>query len=297
MQEEVLKEKKKWPSKTESTMIEKSLIQNVQSHYFKNILYLLKNPKKLEETDDQKSRNLILSLGLALESDIIYVTGRIHFHGSNEPYGKLILMPGHGPVAWCIMKRYHLKTLHGGGNHALLASREKLWFLRGGKLAQSARKKCEQCAPFDIKPISVPEATLPMERIAPCYPFQTTGLDFAGPIYNIGSSHKEQTKKYYVLVFTCAFTRLVSLELTAAVDKEHFVLAFDSFRSQKGKPQTVYSDNALTFRSVEKQITLPMSDWDQVVNGYTDIDWKFNVTRAAWWGGFLERVVRILKKK
>jgi hypothetical protein len=206
-------------------------------------------------------------------------------------------MPGTGPISWAIMKKYHLSTMHGGSNHALLASREKYWFLRGGKLAISVRKKCSNCIPYDRKPISVPEATLPKERITPCYPFEVTGLDFAGPIGQIGSTPKEQEKKYYVLIFTCAVTRLVSFELTSAVDKEHFVMGFDTFRSQKGKPKIVYSDNAQTFRSVEKQITLPMSDWDQVVSGYTDIQWKFNVTRAAWWGGFFERVVRMLKEK
>jgi len=50
----------------------------------------------------------------------IYVQGRIHFKGDNEPYGQLILMPGMGPVSWTITKKYHMSTLHGGSNHALL---------------------------------------------------------------------------------------------------------------------------------------------------------------------------------
>jgi len=90
---------------------------------------------------------------------------------------------------------------------------------------------------------------------------------------------------------------LVHFELTAKLDREYFVMAFDNFRSLRGKPATVYSDNASTMRAVEKEITLPMSDWDQIVNGFSDINWKFNVTRAAWWGGFFERVVRMLKEK
>jgi hypothetical protein len=40
-----------------------------------------------------------------------------------------------------------------------------------------------------------------------------------------------------------------------------------------------------------------MDDWEQIKSGFTDITWNFNVTRAAWWGGFFERVVRMLKEK
>jgi hypothetical protein len=119
-------------------------------------------------------------------------------------------------------------------------------------LAVSIRKKCEQCSPYDRKPIEIPEATHPQERITLSSPFQVTGLDFAGPITGIGSTPQDQKNKYYVLVLTCAVTRLVSFELTAAMDREQFVMAFDTFRATKAKPQNVYSDNALTFRSVEK---------------------------------------------
>jgi hypothetical protein len=260
-----------WPTKEEQKLVEDGLIRHIQTHYFGEVIHLLKNPTKMDGLENNKSKSLILSLGLVLENDIIYVQGRIHFKGDNEPYGQLILMPGMGPVSWTIMKKYHLSTLHGGSNHALLASRERFWFLRGGKLAINVRKKCSNCIPFDRKPISVPEATLPKERITPCYPFEVTGLDFAGPISGIGPTKNDQEKKYYVLIFTCAVTRMVSFELTAAVDTEHFIMAFDTFKSQKGKPQKVYSDNAQTFRSVEKQITLPMSDWEQVMSGNTEI--------------------------
>jgi len=88
-------------------------------------------------------------------------------------------------------------------------------------------------------------------------------LDFAGSILGIGPTKNDQEKKYNVLIFTCAVTRMVSFELTAAVDTEDFIMAFHTFKSHTGKPQKVYSDNAQTFRSVKKQITLPMSDWEQ----------------------------------
>ena len=295
--EEVIKEKKVWATKQEQDLVQEALVREAQAHYFKDVLQLLQNPKRMETSDDNRAKKLILNLGLSLENGIIYTKGRIHQSDEGFPYGKLILMPGNGPIAWSIMKVFHHQTQHGGSNHALLASREKFWFLRGAKLAVSVKKRCEQCSLLDRKPISVPEATLPAERTMTCAPFEVTGLDFAGPLHGIGPTAKDQEKKYYVLVFTCAVTRAVHFELTAAVDREHFVMGFDNFKSIRGKPKVVYSDNAKTFQSVEQQLSLPLSDWDQIVNGYTDITWKFNVTRAAWWGGFFERVVRMFKDK
>jgi len=92
-------------------------------------------------------------------------------------------------------KNYHLNTLHAGANHALLASRSEVWFLMGPKIAKNIRKRCEQCAHYDRKPISVPEATLPIERLTPCYTFQINALDFARQIYNIAASAKDEPKK------------------------------------------------------------------------------------------------------
>ena len=295
--EEVFKKNINCATKTEQEIIQLGLVKAAQSQHFKEVLQLLKKPKLMETVGDSKAKKLILSLGLTLEEDVIYAQGRIHHQETGFPYQKLILMPGHGPIAWSIMKQYHHMTHHGGSNHALLASREKFWFLRGAKLAVSVKKRCEQCAILDRKPISVPEATLPADRIQPCAPFEVTGLDFAGPIQGIGKTPQELKKKYYILVFTCAVTRLVHFELTSAVDREQFVMGFDNFRALRGKPRVVYSDNAKTFRSVEQQISLPKSDWEQIMAGYTDITWKFNVTRAAWWGGFFERVVRMFKDK
>ena len=105
----------------------------------------------------------------------------------------------------------------------------------------NVRKKCSNWIPFHRKPISVPEATLPKEKINPCYPFEVARWDFAGPILGIGPTKTDQEKKYYVLIFTCAVTRMISFELTAAVDAEHFIMAFDTFKSQKGKtPKSVF---------------------------------------------------------
>jgi len=116
-----------WPTKEEQKLVEDGLIRHIQGHYFGEVIHhLLKNPTKMDGLENNKSKSRILSLELVLENDLIYVQGRIYFKGDNEPYGELILMPGMGPVSRTVMSN---------------------------------------CIPFDRKPISVPEATLPKDRI------------------------------------------------------------------------------------------------------------------------------------
>ena len=63
--------------------------------------------------------------------------------------------------------------------------------------------------------------------------------------------------------------------------------------SRRGLPVTLLSDNARTFRSASKDI-VKISRAKEVThymanNGMT---WRFIVERAAWWGGFWERLIQ-----
>lgn len=58
----------------------------------------------------------------------------------------------------------------------------------------------------------------------------------------------------------------------------------------------MYSDNEKSFLGVAKWISKVMSDekiHDFLAN--QQIKWKFNLTRAPWWGGQFERMVGLVK--
>ena len=83
-------------------------------------------------------------------------------------------------------------------------------------------------------------------------PFQTTGVDFASPLlYKI--SKKEQGK-CYVLIFTCASSRAVHLELTKTHTADEFQQNLNAFIARRTRPKLVISYNAAEFKSTAEWI-------------------------------------------
>jgi len=77
------------------------------------------------------------------------------------------------------------------------------------------------------------------------------------------------------------------LELVDSLALADFLLAFRRFSSRRGTPSTVYSDNAKTFVAASTSLRSEL--------GAASPDWKFIAPRAAWWGGWWERLVRTVK--
>lgn len=95
------------------------------------------------------------------------------------------------------------------------------------------------------------------------------------------------SKKFYLLLFTCAVIRAVHLELTDSLSKKDCKLAIRRFVSRRGLPKVFYSDNAQTFVGVSHEL--------QHMYGPLAPNWKFIVPRAPWWGGWWERLIRSVK--
>lgn len=57
------------------------------------------------------------------------------------------------------------------------------------------------------------------------------------------------------------------------------------------------SDNAKTFQATKQWLSTLRKDEDLFNYLATrDIEWKFNLSRAPWWGGFFERLIGVMKK-
>ena len=150
-------------------------------------------------------------------------------------------------------------------------------------------KNCSICQRFSATRPVVAEGPLPYERVTLSAAFSATGVDLAGPLYA-----KDNTKCWIVL-FTCAAYRAVHLELVTSLTTDDFLLALRRFICQRGRPHTIYSDNGTNFEGTVNRFK--GVDWDRVQQVYLTepIKWKFNRPSAPWWGGFWERLVRVLK--
>ena len=88
------------------------------------------------------------------------------------------------------------------------------------------------------------------------------------------------------MLYTCASSRAVHRDLVPRLTTEAFVRSFKRSIARRGIPSLVVSENGSTFKSEELKKLLAEHN----------IDWKFNVALAPWWGGFFERLVRSTKR-
>ena len=181
----------------------------------------------------------------------------------------------------------HGKVMHEGVDATLNQVRLNFRIIKGRQTVRNILKSCYLRNLWRLKRLKAPPvADLPAYRICSEYPFQSCGLDFAGPLLvknPFGDS--EKLFKSYILLFTCATTRAVHLELTPDMSAPTVIRAIQRFMARKGYPELFVSDNFTSFKSAEVNNFLRKSQ----------IKWHFILELSPWWGGFYERLVKIVK--
>ncbi|XP_035214816.1 uncharacterized protein LOC118188493 [Stegodyphus dumicola] len=90
--------------------------------------------------------------------------------------------------------------------------------------------------------------------------------------------------------------QLLHAELIGSLSTSGFFLGIRRFIARRGRPRVVYSDNGTNF--VGARNLLRSVDWNQInrSSSIMKIQWKLNPPTAAWWGGWWERLVQMIKK-
>ncbi|XP_071038610.1 uncharacterized protein, partial [Parasteatoda tepidariorum] len=158
------------------------------------------------------------------------------------------------------------------------------------KTIRTVVQRCVPCKRFTSKGTKTEPITLPAERVQDAATFQVTGVDLAGPLYLKGGH------KAWIVLHTCAVYRAIHLELTTSLSTEAFLQSFRRFIARRGRPKIVYSDNGTNFLGANNALT--NIDWAQIAKFSTvqKIQWKFNPPTAAWWGGWWERLIQLVKR-
>ena len=99
------------------------------------------------------------------------------------------------------------------------------------------------------------------------------------------SSNDDMHKAYFV-IFTCATSRSVILDLVEDNSSKNFMNSIQKFIARRDCPKKIISDNGTVFKSHDNQLFC----------SERGITWKFNLDGAPWWGRFLERLVGMVKK-
>ncbi|GFS63801.1 integrase catalytic domain-containing protein [Trichonephila clavipes] len=168
--------------------------------------------------------------------------------------------------------------------------RERFWIIRARKTIKSILNECFICARFKVKSLSSRPSPLPPDRVNDCAIFAVVGIDLAGPLF------LKTGEKVWITLFTCAVYRALHLELVNALFSDAFLQALRRFIARCGRPRIIYCDNGTNFRGFFND--LAKLDWHKMSRETSTqkIVWKFIPPTAAWWGGWWERLVRIIKE-
>ena len=101
-------------------------------------------------------------------------------------------------------------------------------------------------------------------------------------IFNPG----EDLFKVYVVLYTCASSRFIHLDLVPDLSCITFVRSLKRFINRYGLSKLYVSDNATCFTGPE------MKSFIQSVES----KWKFILEASPWWGGYWERLVQSCKR-
>jgi len=200
-----------------------------------------------------------------------------------------IILPSDHPVVHRLIFEKH-KELHSGVTTLMANLREKFWICKTRKTVRQVISKCVKCQRFSAGRIETEPGVPPTDRVRDASIFEVVGIDLAGPLY------LRDGRKSWIVLFTCAIYRAVHLELTTSLSTDAFLQALRRFVSRRGKPHVIYSDNGTNFIGAER--ALVNVDWNVVFASAATqrIRWKFSPPSAAWWGGWWERLVQMVKR-
>ena len=187
-----------------------------------------------------------------------------------------------------IILEAHRKVAYAGIDATLTEISSRYWISRVRQIIKHLLRNCVDCKREHKKPlIGPPPPKLPSFRLSQTYPFENTGLYYAGPLFvkPIFDNPYNKTYKVYILLFTYATTRNIHLELSPSMDTNSLIRAIIRFCSRRGEVRLYISDNFQTFKSSDLELYLTLHN----------IKWKFILAASPWWGGFYERMVKVVK--
>ncbi|XP_075158171.1 uncharacterized protein LOC142231448 [Haematobia irritans] len=276
----------------------KILIRNIQMICFPDDIKALKANKAISSSSKLSSLMPIID-----DFGLVRVGGRLEHSNLDFDARHPLILPKNHPITTAVVMHFHNKLLHAGAQCLLAAVRQQFWPIGGRKLVSSIISKCVRC--FRMKPRLMKHVMgdLPTDRVRPNKAFHTTGVDFCGPFYYKSEVKSRPPVKSYVCIFTCFATKATHLELVQDLSTPSFLCALRRFTSLRGKPATIWSDNATNFVGAKnelndlKQMFLRQSHLnavhDQCLND--GIEWKFIPPRSPHFGGLWEAAVKSAK--
>ncbi|XP_055645555.1 uncharacterized protein LOC129782211 [Toxorhynchites rutilus septentrionalis] len=275
------------------------LVKIVQRECFKTELHLLKKGNLVPKNSTLKLLNpFVDSLG------IIRVGGRLRLSEESYSTKHQILLPGFHRFTRMLLLSHHCKLVHGGISLTLGVVRNEYWPTNGRRAVRSVIRSCYRCTRVNPRPLQQPIGQLPLARTKPSRPFASTGIDFCGPVFVKSTNRKTAPTKAYIALFVCFSTKAVHIELVGDLSTASFLSALQRFVARRGKPDSIFSDNATNFVGARNelhdlyQILSNSKETDRIATALAneEIQWNMIPPRAPNFGGLWEAAVKVAKK-
>ena len=238
-------------------------------------------------------KELKYNLGAFVDSNgVLRCGGRLNNAKLTGNERNPILIPKNSQLSTVLISNAHEKVKHSSIKDTITELRSKFWIINCRKLVTNFISKCVTCRRVEGPHYkSQPSSQLPPFRVRRSFPFSNTGLDYIGSflvrqIYDIDND--TQMHNVHVVLYTCAATRAVHLDLVPDTSASSFLRSLKRFIGRRGVPTLMISDNASCFKSEEVRLSEELL--------LLGIKWKFIVACAPSWGGFWERLVRTVKR-
>ncbi|XP_074661993.1 uncharacterized protein LOC141914638 [Tubulanus polymorphus] len=265
-------------------------IKAVQNANYSNEIFVLQGNHAKSRAPLTKQLRLFIG-----DDSLLRVGGRLH----NAPidYGAKfpILLPPKGRFTELTVIDAHARALHLGTESTINRIRQTYWIQSIRKVVKSLLRKCYNCKITSGQPYPLPDpAPLQKSRLTDAPPFTVTGVDFTGHLF-VRDNNREA--KAYIILFTCANTRAVHLEVVSDMSCATFLLAFRRFAARRSLPQKLISDNGSAFVAAAGEIK-KLLDIHSVRKYMLEknVEWVFIPKAAPWHGGFWERLVGLTKQ-
>ncbi|XP_041673675.1 uncharacterized protein LOC121529786 [Drosophila eugracilis] len=214
-----------------------------------------------------------------------------------------MILPKFHCITSAISDHFHRKFVHAGAQTLLAALRQRFWPIEGRKTVSAVIIKCTQFFKLKLKLVEHFVAPLRGDRVQPNRPLVIAGVDFFGPFYSKSEVRTRPPIKCYVAIFVCFATKATHLEVVEDLSTQSFVAALKRFISLRGKPRTIWSDNATNFVGAKNELIdlrqLFLSDpqpselWSSLTS--MEIKWNFIPPRSPRFGGLREAAVNSAK--
>ena len=209
-----------------------------------------------------------------------------------------VILPRGHPYTQLLIQHLHEKMAHRAHDAVLVELRQRCWVPQAAREIRKVVSRCQVCKIRKAKPTAPQMAPLPLPRVTMLGgAFRAVGLDFFGPMQ---ITRGRATVKIWGALFRCMATKAIHIELTESLDTEATLMVISRFQARRGNVKEIWSDNAGSFKSANKELRHQFARLDQqkisAKLGLDGIAWRFSPPADPEAGGVWERSIRTVKE-